>query len=90
VLTSIAVVYAILLEGVTLDALPRMCSVQLWVYYLHVRWNVLKIIWQNDPWSVLDIIPEIKNQLEENELGIRLGNVFQNASMCSRECTSIP
>jgi len=85
VLTSIAVVYAILLEGVTLDALPRMCSVQLWVYYLHVRWNVLKIIWQNDPWSVLDIIPEIKNQLEENELGDQAWERFFRMQACVLE-----
>ena len=37
--------------------------------------NVLEIVWQNDPWS---------------DLGIDLGNALHNASMHSRDCTSIP
>ena len=49
----------------------------------YIWWNILEIVWQNDPWSILDIVPE-------NELGINLGNTLQNPSMRSRDRTSIP
>ena len=41
-------------------------------------WNVLELVRQNDPWSILDIVTEID-----------LGNALENASMHSRDRTSI-
>ena len=92
-LSSKAVVYAILLEGVTPDALPCMCSVQFrfslsTCMAKHSQDRLAERSLEHSWYRSWDQGWAWDQSLTWD--GIRLGNVFQNASMCSWDCTLIP